>query len=209
MSEKIETKRDTREALLQAGREEFLAKGFKDASLRKIARTAGVTTGAVYGCFPGKEALFTALVEPVAGNFLQGYREVHRKFEQWEPAEQIKRMHDYTEGKLEEFIDYLYDNLTVFRLLILRAEGTRYACYLDRLIAIETESTVRFIRVINQVQGRELSVSADLMHILTSGFYKAMFETVAHDMSREEAARHIRSLSGFYSAGWDRLLGLE
>ena len=49
--------------ILDAGRAEFLEKGFKSASLRNIVKTAGVTTGAFYGYFSGKEALFAALVE--------------------------------------------------------------------------------------------------------------------------------------------------
>ena len=53
----------TLQNILAAGKEEFLEKGFKSASLRNIVKTAGVTTGAFYGYFSGKEALFAALVE--------------------------------------------------------------------------------------------------------------------------------------------------
>ena len=48
----------TLQNILEAGKEEFLEKGFKSASLRNIVKTAGVTTGAFYGYFSGKEALF-------------------------------------------------------------------------------------------------------------------------------------------------------
>ena len=49
--------------ILSAGKAEFLEKDFNSASLRNIVKTAGVTTGAFYGYFSGKEALFAALVE--------------------------------------------------------------------------------------------------------------------------------------------------
>ena len=39
----------TLQNILAAGKEEFLEKGFKSASLRNIVKTAGVTTGAFYG----------------------------------------------------------------------------------------------------------------------------------------------------------------
>lgn len=42
--------------ILDAGRAEFLEKGFKSASLRNIVKTAGVTTGAFYGYFSGKDS---------------------------------------------------------------------------------------------------------------------------------------------------------
>ena len=37
--------------LLEAGKREFLEKGFQGASLRNIAASLGVTTGAIYGYY--------------------------------------------------------------------------------------------------------------------------------------------------------------
>ena len=37
---------ETQKKILKVGKKEFLAKGFKDASLRKIAADAGFTKGA-------------------------------------------------------------------------------------------------------------------------------------------------------------------
>ena len=54
----------TLESIQRAAMQEFLDKGFQGASLRQIVKNAGVTTGAFYGYFSSKEALFNALVEP-------------------------------------------------------------------------------------------------------------------------------------------------
>lgn len=54
----------TREAILDAGKNEFLDKGFQSASLRRIVRQAGVTTGAFYSYLSRKADLFDALAEP-------------------------------------------------------------------------------------------------------------------------------------------------
>ena len=48
--------------LLSAALEEFLDKGYENASLKEICGKAGVTTGALYKRFDGKEDLFNALV---------------------------------------------------------------------------------------------------------------------------------------------------
>lgn len=56
----------TLENILHAALEEFSDKGFLGASLRQIVKKAGVTTGAFYGYFSSKEALFAAIVEPHA-----------------------------------------------------------------------------------------------------------------------------------------------
>ena len=52
----------TLEKIQEAALGEFLDKGFLGASLRQIVKNAGVTTGAFYGYFSSKEALFNALV---------------------------------------------------------------------------------------------------------------------------------------------------
>ena len=60
----MDGQRETLTRIHQAAVDEFLEKGFTDASLRQIVKNAGVTTGAFYGYYSSKEALFTALVEP-------------------------------------------------------------------------------------------------------------------------------------------------
>ena len=50
----------TLERIHAAARDEFLEKGFQEASLRNIGKTAGVTTGAFYGYYGSKAELFRA-----------------------------------------------------------------------------------------------------------------------------------------------------
>src|SRR5271163_2194618 len=53
----------TRESLIRAGRELFGEKGFRQTSVENLARSARVTTGALYHHFPTKTALFEAVFE--------------------------------------------------------------------------------------------------------------------------------------------------
>lgn len=46
-----EVEQTTLHLILSAAMQEFLEKGFKSASLRNIVKTAGVTTGALYGYY--------------------------------------------------------------------------------------------------------------------------------------------------------------
>jgi AcrR family transcriptional regulator len=65
-----ESKALTRARLLEAARDEFLAAGYRGATLDAIAARAGFTKGALYWHFPNKQAVFLALVaDSIAGNF--------------------------------------------------------------------------------------------------------------------------------------------
>ena len=50
------------ERILVCAREEFLEKGYSEASLRTIAAKADTTTGSIYSRFGDKEGLFCAIV---------------------------------------------------------------------------------------------------------------------------------------------------
>ena len=49
--------------LIRSAREEFMTNGFIKADLKSICENAGVTTGAVYKRYKGKEELFKAVVQ--------------------------------------------------------------------------------------------------------------------------------------------------
>jgi AcrR family transcriptional regulator len=60
-----ERTRQTREALIRAGRELFAERGFGATSTEEIVARAGVTRGALYHQFEDKRALFLAVFEAV------------------------------------------------------------------------------------------------------------------------------------------------
>ena len=82
----------TLESIQQAAMQEFLDKGFQGASLRQIVKNAGVTTGAFYGYFSSKEALFTAIVEPHASMLMSRFMEAQTTFAELPEEEQPKHM---------------------------------------------------------------------------------------------------------------------
>lgn len=183
--------------------------GYKSASLRRIARQAGVTTGAIYGYYPDKAALFGALVSGPASHLRDWYLSVQREFDAFPAEDKEKQMHGYASRALEKLIDYVYLHFDVFKLVVCCSAGTEYERYIDSLLEIEIEHTRRFIEALRGL-GRQIpALDDDMSHILSSAFYYGIFETVAHDMPKDRALQYIRTLNEFYSAGWDAILGLK
>ncbi|MBI2857038.1 MAG: TetR/AcrR family transcriptional regulator [Chloroflexi bacterium] len=56
----------THERIIQAATDAFAERGYHDTSMDDIVRRAGISKGAIYFHFPGKEALFFALVGRLA-----------------------------------------------------------------------------------------------------------------------------------------------
>jgi len=59
---RAQTQARNRARVLAAAREEFIERGFRDARIDDIAERAGLTRGAVYSNFPGKRALYFAVL---------------------------------------------------------------------------------------------------------------------------------------------------
>src|ERR1700704_796327 len=59
---RAETQERNRAKVLAAARAEFTERGFRDAKIDAIAERAELTRGAVYSNFPGKRALYFAVL---------------------------------------------------------------------------------------------------------------------------------------------------
>ena len=84
----------TQQAILAAAQAEFWEKGFQRAALRSIVKAAGVTTGALYGYYGSKEALFEALVGRQYKYIMSRYRTAQENFTRIPPAKQPDHMGD-------------------------------------------------------------------------------------------------------------------
>jgi len=58
-------KDDVKDNIIKAALDEFSEKGYRDSSMRVIARNAGIVMGNIYRYFESKEALFSSTVGPV------------------------------------------------------------------------------------------------------------------------------------------------
>lgn len=108
-------------------KKEFLEKGFKDASLNKIVAEAGFTKGAFYGYYPDKAALFEDLVGEAAKGLLEQFKAAQAAHFDLVSEEKTKDSLKLSTEYLRVFVEYMYAHFDAFKLILCRAEGTRYA----------------------------------------------------------------------------------
>ncbi len=82
------TRAQTRDRILRAAGEVFISRGYDGASLDQVAAAAGLTKGAVYSSFSGKDELFFALVADrleqrlaAVADAVDGQRDLQQLFE--------------------------------------------------------------------------------------------------------------------------------
>lgn len=197
--------KNTLERIRIAAENEFLNRGFRQASLRNIVKTAGVTTGAFYGYYSSKEELFSDLVDASYRYLIDTYQRALNYFAQLPPEQQPEQMGKISGNCMREMLLYMFEHRNSFRLLLQCADGTRYAAMIDELVELEVESTHQYYTVLEKLGHTVVYIDERLEHILVTGLMNAYFEIILHDMSMDDAKRYLNELNDFYLAGWKKL----
>lgn len=199
----------SRDKILKAARKEFLVKGFQGASLRTIARDAGVTTGSLYWHFKNKDELFDAIVGEHYAFVMNVYQNWVDRFFAMTPEVQKSNGGDIGNSCIFELLEYVYQHKTDFKILIDGSAGTKYENLLHELTEAEIESTRRFARQMEDLLGfKSRNILPELEHILVSGMFAGIFELVKHDIPIGTARECAKGVHDFHRAGWKYLLNI-
>jgi len=191
--------------IIEAATAEFLEYGFKDASMRRIASAAGMSASGLYKHFASKEEMFSALVEPAYQGLLALFRQEAGEQEQFLGTGDLSVWETGQDAKLA--VAYIYDHLDAFRLIICRSQGTKYETFLHDLAVLEEEMTLSFMEVLKKQEVKISDFSEKELHLLTTANVNAVFQTVEHDFTREEAMHYADTLDRFFSKGWKEFFG--
>ena len=166
--------------ILKSARAEFVKHGFEKSSLKAICDGAGVTTGALYKRYKGKEELFCAVVEQTVQDL---YAEAERRGN-LDPAsmtdEQLIRAWEMEGSDMMWWFQYLYERREDFYLLLACSEGTRYSNFQHDWVALLTKATSAFLE---EAKSRGLcrnDIQPEELHILLSAFWTTIYEPFIH-----------------------------
>ena len=190
------------ERILACAKQEFLEKGYTEASLRTIAAAADTSTNSIYVRFQDKEGLFSAIVEPVVNGMMELFLKIQESFHQMDSTRQEAEMVQYAAGGMETLVDYMYDHLDAFRLLLDSSYGTRFHNFVDEMVRIEVEYTYKYMEAIGYPERMGDTATEMVLHMVTTAYFEGMFEVVRHGMSREEAKKYIDLLGRYHHTGF-------
>lgn len=194
----------TRQALLESAKQEFLQHGFTGASLRNIAAGANVTTGALYRHFTDKAALFDALVAPVYEELLATFEQSTDHFIDELPETGLIFSSPNPDDQFW-IIDFIYQHLDIFRLLLSASEQTAYENFRESIAELEYDLTMRYFDQARKLGYPIATISSDTMHLLIHAQFNVFFDVVLHDMPYEQACETCTLAYRFFRAGWEEV----
>jgi len=193
--------------VIGAAKKEFLQYGFADASMRRIAKEAGITASALYKHFENKEEMFAALVQPVIDEFLQLYRE--REEEDFAMLEELTPENVMgSDTEMQQTMMFFYNHFEEMKLLICRSQGTRFENIIHEIAEKEEKTTLRYMETLRDKGVEVHDFDRKEFHLLVTASIEAALQPVMHDFTQEEAMHYAKTLDEFFRAGWRNYFGL-
>lgn len=193
--------------ILESARKEFLTMGFEKASLKAICDGAGVTTGALYKRYTGKEELFQAVVADTVEDLESVLQEKSvTDFSDVTDAALIKAW-DMDEAYMMWWFRFLFERYDGFVLLLKCSEGTRYSNFQHDWVEKMTESTYGYYKEACRRGLCTADISEGEMHILLTAFWATIYEPFIHSYAWEQLEGHCRLVCRLFD--WFSTLGFS
>ena len=180
---------DTRNRILMAAKKEFSEHGFQGSSLRRICSAAGVTTGALYFFFDGKDDLFETVLSEATDPF-------GRLISEHYCQERLSSRRDSPEGKKADFqvtqlvIDLYFRNRESWDILIHHLNHPAVQIFLNRFIDNSTEHYQSLLEETSSKKQIDLFAIHQFVHMQVD----AMLTLFSHDFSQEEMMVHSKTV---------------
>ena len=193
----------TNAKIIKYMKEEFLTYGYEKASLNRISAEIGITTAALYKHFKNKEDMFFFLVKDTIEDFEQlnnsGTNNMRTNME----------YNPFDIGYTNQLVDFIYDHYEGIKLLICCSKGSAYESFEDDLIEMEAASNKEYAEILKASEKMNDSLSDMEWHLLSTAYIHLVLEVVRHDMTKDEAYKHMNFVCRLLYPGWKKILGIE
>ncbi len=192
-------------AIIESARKEFLEKGFRNTSLRSIAKNANVSLSNIYNYFSDKDAIFLFIFKDILDNIDEWKKSVESldcQHDQHDEQDHIKM--------LKEPMMYVDQNKEMFKLLFFNAEGSSLFGIQDRLIqwfAMLMEKECADLCIKHNVS--LVKPSEFFLHLLGSMWIHLIEDSLLKDLSPDHIKLHSEELMRFLYHGYLGYLGIS
>lgn len=178
--------------IFQSAKTEFLNNGFENASLNNICKNAGVTTGALYKRYSGKEDLFAAIVaETIKALEDFSANRISVPAQSLSDEELLKLWNmSGDEASLLKWFSFLEKYRDGFVLLINCSAGTRYEKFQHHWVEQMCKATYCYYEELYRRGLAKENISEMEMHIIMTAFWSTVYEPFIHNYNWEQIEKH-------------------
>jgi AcrR family transcriptional regulator len=200
-------KDDIRKNVLAKARQEFLEKGFKDASMRSIAARSGVGLSNIYNYFRNKDEIF----REVLSGLLAAIEKLTNGHNSPESIDlYVLDTEAYIQSQIHLFFNLVSKYKADFNLLLFNSSGSSLENFREQYIDQHTDIGMEYIKKIKEKYPFvNIDISPFFIHTMSSWWMSIMAELVSHDLSDSQLEQFMSEYMAFGTAGWKKIMNIE
>lgn len=175
-------KDSVRDKIIYSAKRLFAKRGFKETSMRMIAKDAGITAGNIYRYFDTKEEILEPIMTPLIA-YIQKLICDHEKNENLSSPEAHRMYHEFVASCMVDIYQRYNQEYTI---LLCKGAGTVYENYYDTLV---TQIGKKMSLFCAAAHAKTRIHNAEIYHILARNHVDSIIYTLEHvdDFARKEA----------------------
>lgn len=199
-------KDDKYNSILHHARREFFRCGFKDVSMRTIAKESCVGLSNIYNYFKNKDEIFTAVVKPAKDALFRFITEQHT-----EKHLDFNNLSAFGHGEeaIDSYINIICTYKEEFRLMLYHSQGSSMGNFRDALTDHITQVSHNYRKLKKKYFPDSNNVSRFFIHAMASWLVSILGEIVTHDLNKRKIREFFREYLLFNFAGWCELTGIK
>ncbi len=194
---------NTKDLILKISKEEFISKGYNNASLRDIASKCHISATAVYRHFKNKEEIFEAVINPLISYFNETTNYIEGKDNDFLKNNNVSEMWNFEhEGSFH--FNILFGEYNDLVILIVKE---RKSWFKDFIINYEFNATIKYINQMKKEGYKIKDLNLVLFKVLLDSYLEAYLNLLDKKLKKEELFKICSEINDFYTLGFRNLLG--
>ncbi|MCT4638539.1 MAG: TetR/AcrR family transcriptional regulator [Bacteroidales bacterium] len=201
----MQTKKENiKEDILRVAKAEFYKNGFKNTSMRTIAKKANVGLSNIYNYFRDKDEIFRTVLTPLLTAF-DRIMDEHNKPEYI--STDIFTSIDYQAEHINTFVTLITNYREDLKLLLYKSHGSSLENFSDEYSDIHTTVGMEYMKQMKDKYPHiNNNVSSFFIHIMSSWWITIIGEIVSHDVPEDKIEQFIGEFIEFSTAGWRKIM---
>ncbi len=187
--------------IVEAATAEFLARGFRGASLRQIAQRAGITTGALYTRYKNKDILFCSLVEPAWNEITVAFEPMQQIYMEAQLTGNPESIIDAIKKEAQIYLNLMFEYYDQCVLFFCRSDGSSIQTKIELLMEEKARQTAAFFRSIAKEE-----IDFDGIEFILSEQFHYYRQLLEKGYDKQKAVSCMKIVEHFWEAGWRDLL---
>ncbi len=190
-------KKERKEKIERAALDEFMLKGFLNASMRKIAQNAQISTSNLYNYFESKEKLFYSITDGVytiINTLVKDLTRTEREIGREIFFEQVSNL------IAKPIMKLIKNHREKFLLIMEGSQGTKYENYQEELVIIIEKHFTEHFHTMENIETQDLA-DTFIFHILARNLLEGLLEISRHYVNDKWVDFNVEALMKYHVDG--------